>query len=97
MSAMQEQLWVIAYDSPCDRRRRKVSRLLEGYGVRVQWSVFECRLRAEEVVGLEKRLRRMIRSDQDSVRLWPLPERSSARILHLGTSIPSPRWQDPIV
>ena len=28
--------WVVAYDSPCDKRRRKLAALLEGYGVRVQ-------------------------------------------------------------
>jgi CRISPR-associated protein Cas2 len=35
-----EQLWVIAYDSPNDKRRRKVAKLLEGYGERIQRSVF---------------------------------------------------------
>lgn len=97
MSSLQEQLWVVSYDSPCDRRRRKVARLLEGYGARVQWSVFECLLRAEEMMELERRLRRLIEPDQDSVRLWPLPERSQARILNLGRTIPSPCWEDPIV
>ena len=36
-----EQLWVVAYDSPNTRRRRKLAKLLEGYGERLQWSVFE--------------------------------------------------------
>lgn len=39
-----EQLWVVAYDSPNNKRRRKLAKLLEGYGERLQWSVFECRL-----------------------------------------------------
>jgi len=30
------------YDIPSDKRRKKVSDLLEGYGQRVQYSVFEC-------------------------------------------------------
>lgn len=97
MSALQEQLWIIAYDSPCDRRRRKVAKLLEGYGARVQWSVFECRLRAEEVMALETRLSYLIRPDEDSVRLWPVPERSCARILHLGRPAAAQAWQDPII
>ena len=32
--------YVIAYDIPNDRRRQKIADLLEGYGKRVQYSVF---------------------------------------------------------
>jgi CRISPR/Cas system-associated endoribonuclease Cas2 len=39
----REQLWVIGYNTPSDKRRRKLAKLLQGYGVLVQWSVFECR------------------------------------------------------
>ncbi|NET61636.1 MAG: CRISPR-associated endonuclease Cas2 [Symploca sp. SIO2E6] len=35
-------LYVVAYDIPDDKRCKKVSDLLEGYGKRVQYSVFEC-------------------------------------------------------
>ncbi|MBD2045501.1 CRISPR-associated endonuclease Cas2 [Coleofasciculus sp. FACHB-64] len=30
--------YVVTYDIPCDKRRRKISNLLEGYGRRVQYS-----------------------------------------------------------
>ena len=33
--------YLICYDVVNDRRRNRVSRLLEGYGLRVQKSVFE--------------------------------------------------------
>ena len=36
--------YVVVYDIPNDKRRKKVSDLLEGYGQRVQYSVFECTL-----------------------------------------------------
>lgn len=93
----REQLWIVAYDTPSDRRRRKLATLLEGYGVRVQWSVFECRLRGKEVLALEGRLRRVIHAGQDSVRLWPLPEASCARIRQLGRPVAQTDWEDPIV
>ena len=48
----REQLWVIAYDSPCDKRRRKMAKLLKGYGERLQWSVFECRLQPHQLLRL---------------------------------------------
>ena len=36
--------YVISYDIESDRTRRKLAKLLEGYGVRIQYSVFECNL-----------------------------------------------------
>ncbi|SMF13094.1 CRISPR-associated endonuclease Cas2 [Desulfovibrio gilichinskyi] len=35
---------LIAYDISCDKERYKVSKVLEGFGFRVQESVFECDL-----------------------------------------------------
>jgi len=49
-----EQLWVVAYDSPNTKRRRKLAKLLEGYGERLQLSVFECRLQAISCSGSGK-------------------------------------------
>ena len=40
--------YIIAYDIPCNQRRKKISDLLEGYGRRVQYSVFECDLAADK-------------------------------------------------
>ncbi len=36
--------YLAVYDISSSRERRLVSRVLEGYGIRVQESVFECRL-----------------------------------------------------
>ena len=36
--------YLVCYDIVSDYRRNKVSQLLEGYGIRVQRSVFECLL-----------------------------------------------------
>jgi len=41
-------LTVIAYDITDDRRRERVSTFLEDYGLRVNYSVFECELEGEE-------------------------------------------------
>ena len=97
MRRFREHLWIVAYDTPSDRRRRKLARLLEGYGTRVQWSVFECRLREDEVKVLVGRLSRLIHAGEDSVRLWPLPESSSARIQQLGRAQTATTWSDLII
>jgi len=42
-------LVVVVYDIPDDKRRTKLSKFLEGYGRRTQFSVFECFLSLEEM------------------------------------------------
>lgn len=94
MTATRSQLWVIAYDTPSHRRRRKFAQLLEGYGMRVQWSVFECELRLEQLQRLRQRLERLIVVEEDSVRCWPVPERSCQQVIHLGRAVPTATWED---
>lgn len=65
-------LYVIAYDIPDDKRRGKIAALLEGYGARVQKSVFEADLDERGYVDLRKRLKRWIVEKEDSVRFYRL-------------------------
>ena len=43
-----EMLMIVAYDIMDPRRLQQVAKHCEDYGIRVQYSVFECRLKAEE-------------------------------------------------
>jgi CRISPR-associated protein Cas2 len=65
-------LYVVAYDIPCDKRRKKISDLLEGYGQRVQYSVFECVLSADKYQELCRRLKKRVKLSEDSLRFYPL-------------------------
>ncbi|MEI3650476.1 MAG: CRISPR-associated endonuclease Cas2 [Dolichospermum lemmermannii FEM_B0920] len=73
-------LYVIVYDITCDKRRKKVSDLLEGYGQRVQYSVFECILSQTKYSELQKRLRKQVKSSEDSVRFYPLSKHTFNQI-----------------
>ena len=97
MTTYRSQIWVIAYDTPSDRRRRKFAKLLKGYGLRVQLSVFECELRGDQLQQLRQRLERLIVTEQDSVRFWRVPEQGCAQGLHLGRTAPSPEWEDRLI
>jgi CRISPR-associated protein Cas2 len=77
-------LYVITYDIPCDKRRKKVADLLEGYGRRVQYSVFECVLSAEKYRELQRRLRQRYKKGEDSVRFYPLSGHTLGQILVWG-------------
>jgi len=65
-------LTVIAYDVTDDRRRERVSTLLADHGRRVNYSVFECELEAEEFTQLQGQLARLIDQREDRVVLYRL-------------------------
>jgi CRISPR-associated protein Cas2 len=90
-----EQLWVIAYDTPSAKRRRKLAKLLEGYGEPLQWSVFECRLQPHQLRRLREELNR-IATGEDSVRLWVVPQRAPAAE-QLGKPVETTVWEDKVI
>jgi len=62
---------VVCYDISSDRRRNKVGKILEGFGTRVQKSVFECDLQLKHLQKLKQRLAKVLK-DEDSVRYYYL-------------------------
>lgn len=77
-------LYVITYDISCNRRRQKVADLLEGYGRRVQESVFECILSRIKYRELQKKLKRHVNDTEDSVRFYPLSSHTRDNIITWG-------------
>ena len=72
--------YVIVYDIPCDKRRKKVSDLLEGYGQRVQFSVFECVLSQSKFNELCQRMNKQVKLEEDSVRFYPLSRHALSHV-----------------
>lgn len=71
-------------DRAGERRLRRVAKSCEGFGTRVQYSVFECRLPEAAVEVFKHRLSSIIVPDLDRVTLYALPEGTNARRLELG-------------
>lgn len=80
---MNTQFLIVSYDSPSNRRRYKVMKTLEGFGTRVQYSVFECNLKPKQIDDLRRRLIKLI-DREDSVRLYFLGAEDIKRIERLG-------------
>jgi len=85
-------LMLVAYDvettTPEGRRRlRRVARVCVGRGVRVQNSVFECRVSPAEWAALRAQLLDIVDADRDSIRFYHLPDRPD-RIEHHGAGRP---------
>ncbi len=62
--------YLIAYDIPNDKRRTKIAHLMEGYGVRVQYSVFECILPINVFNKMIEKLEKVVDKTEDSVRIY---------------------------
>ena len=65
-------LWVVSYDVADDDRRRAVAETLENHGLRVQYSVFECRLGVTDLQALREKLKQLIDPAEDSIRWYHL-------------------------
>jgi CRISPR-associated protein Cas2 len=83
-------LAVVVYDIPDDKRRTKLSNFLEGYGRRVQWSVFECFLSLEEMRQLYEKVKTLVKPEEDNVRFYWISEEAVSRALVIGGEVPQP-------
>lgn len=88
---MVESLYVVTYDVPNDRRRLRLAHLLEGYGERVQWSVFEVWLSERQLDRLLVRIRREVVEEEDSVRVYVLCAACREKRQFLGRGKPVDR------
>ena len=62
---------IVVYDLEDDRTRGRIATILEGYGRRVQESVFECRLEPRELKELTSRLKKELqRTGNGEIRIY---------------------------
>lgn len=90
-----EHVYIVAYDIKCPRRWRRVVTIVEGYGDRVQLSVFQCRLTKRRRIELAARLETEIRRREDSVMFFDLGPADSVerRVESLGRPFEAARRQ----
>lgn len=89
---MARRRYLIAYDIADDRRLRRVCKLMEEFGQRLQYSVFLCDLTRAELATWQMRIRREVILTEDSiVRLDLGSVENPTRIVTLGVprSLPS--------
>jgi CRISPR-associated protein Cas2 len=78
-----KHLVIFSYDVSRDSVRRKISKLLEEQGSRVQYSVFECRM-TEAKGKLILRQLELVKDEHDSVRMYILDEFGRAASQQVG-------------
>jgi CRISPR-associated protein Cas2 len=68
------------------RRLRRVAKLCEGYGMRVQKSVFEIVCSDKELLTLMDALQDIINDTEDSIRIYRVPRGSFTSVRTLGVA-----------
>ncbi|MEA5489633.1 MULTISPECIES: CRISPR-associated endonuclease Cas2 [Pseudanabaena] len=76
--------YLVCYDIVNDRRRTKVSNFLQGYGLRVQKSVFECVLSPDQYKTVQKRVQKLIKAQEDQIRFYPMSPRHRQLVKIVG-------------
>ena len=77
----------VAYDISHPRRLARVAAVCEDFGIRVQYSLFECRLEPPEFERLWARLLREMEPSEDRIVAYPLDARCARETRTAGTMI----------
>ncbi|AFZ47045.1 CRISPR-associated protein, Cas2 family [Cyanobacterium stanieri PCC 7202] len=80
--------YIVVYDITDDKRRKKIADILEGYGVRVQYSVFECVLNVKQYRELKKKLKRVFKQEEDNLRFYPISDHTLRQVETWGQGSP---------
>jgi CRISPR-associated protein Cas2 len=92
---------LVAYDVKTEtaagrRRLRRVARVCEGFGQRVQFSVFECVVDAAQLALLVHALEQEIDAGEDSLRIYRLQEPRTRHVQVLGRTLRYDQ-RDPLI
>lgn len=92
---------LITYDvnteTPAGKKRlRKVAKVCESYGQRVQNSVFECVMDAALCCTVKHRLEQIADPDRDSLRFYYLGDHYKTKVEHFGSK-PSFDVEGPLI
>ena len=80
-------LTLVGYDISDPRRLAQVARICEDYGMRVQYSLFECHLEENEFIEFWLQLLAQINEDEDRLVAYKIDARSAKETQTAGTMV----------
>lgn len=85
--------YLVSYDIADPRRLRRVAKVVQSYGTRIQFSVFECLLNPTELAQLRVDLSDVIEPDEDQILFIRLasPSAKDADLLIVSLGLPYTR------
>ncbi|WP_026065244.1 CRISPR-associated endonuclease Cas2 [Amphibacillus jilinensis] len=78
------------------KRLRKVAKVCQSYGQRVQNSVFECIVDSTQFEELKINLEKIIDLEKDSLRFYRLGDNYKTKVKHIGVK-ESLQLEDPLI
>jgi len=95
-------LVLVTYDVSFDdasgaRRLRRIAKICQDHGIRVQYSVFECDVDPAQWVLFKAKLFEVYDSKIDSLRFYKLGKHGQNRIEHHGAKASFDIFKDPLV
>lgn len=95
-------LVLITYDVSLEdpagaKRLRRIAKLCLDYGVRVQYSVFECDVTPDQWVVLKNKLLEEYQEETDSLRFYMLGSKGRKKIEHHGAKIAIDIFKDELI
>jgi len=89
---MTTLFYLIIYDLPdnkaANKRRTRLHKMLSGYGKWTQYSVFECFLTAVQFATLQAKVEKLIKPEEDGVRIYVLDAGAVKRTITYGSETP---------
>jgi len=86
-SGAKEMVYLVAYDICDSKRLHRVAKVCEDFGVRVQYSLFECRLEPDEFNRLWNAMLAEMDNDEDRAVAYPLDARCVLETRTAGTMV----------
>ena len=88
--------WIICYDIVDNRRRAKTAKFLEGWGRRIQKSVFDCELNSAELRNVLTRIDSALDAEEDRCLAFRQCEACSGVEVSIGNSIEQ-EWEKVMI
>jgi CRISPR-associated protein Cas2 len=83
----KQMLTLVGYDITEPKRLSRVARVCEDYGIRVQYSLFECRLEETEFEDFWLKLLEEIDEKEDRLVAYKIDAKSAKQTLTAGTMV----------
>ncbi len=93
MPSADERWYLVSYDVRDPKRLRRAAKLVEGFGHRLQYSVFRCWMSGRSAQELRWKLTELL-EPEDDVLLIPLCSRCVKGITATHSSQKAPNWPD---
>lgn len=95
-------LMLITYDVNVEtaagkKRLRHISKTCLDFGIRVQYSVFECEISPEQWVKLKSKLLKLYDPELDSLRFYHLGSKWKRKVEHHGAKPTQDLLRDPLI